>query len=124
MPVDLERRKSTRVPFETSMGLWPLKGGSQEIYCERTRDISLKSVYCYSNRKLAPGTPCDIELYVKENNSRLVLFIKGQIVRTDDEGMGIRFEEMDFESFVCLKRLLRYNLKGPKEIDLEFTCED
>jgi len=123
MSIDVERRKNARIPFETSMGLWSLKEGSQGIYCDRTRDISLKSVYCYSNVNLPVGTPCDIELYVRDSNSRFVLFIKGQVIRTDDEGMGIRFEEMDIDSFLCLKRLLCYNLEEPKKVDLEFTCE-
>ncbi len=124
MSVSVERRKTPRVLFETSMGLWPIKKRNQGIYCDRTRDISLKSVYCYSNTIFPIGTHCDIELYVRENDSRLVLFIRGYIVRTDCEGMGVRFEEMDLESFLCLKRLLDYNLKGPKKIDVEFTCGD
>ena len=123
MSIDVERRKNARIPFETSMGLWSLKDGSQGIYCDRTRDISLKSVYCYSNRKFPVGTLCDIELYVRDSNSRVVLFIKGRVSRTDEKGMGIRFEEMDIDSFLCLKRLLCYNSKESKKVNLEFTCE-
>jgi hypothetical protein len=121
MVTDNERRKHIRVPFKTTACLWSLKQDAKEIRCDQTRDISLKGLYCYSDTKFSTGTPCELELHLESTNSKLVLFFKGRVVRTDEKGMGIRFEEMDLDSFLLLKDILNYNTGDPEQIDQELT---
>jgi hypothetical protein len=121
MVADTEQRKYIRVPFKTIACLWSLKQDAKEIRCDQTRDISLKGIYCYSDIKLSAGTPCEVELYLTDTSSKLVLFLKGRVVRTDEEGMGIKFEEMDLDSFFLLKNILNYNTGDPEQIDRELT---
>lgn len=121
MIADNEQRKNFRVPFNAVACLWSLKQDAKEIRCDQTKDISLKGIYCYSDIKLSVGTPCEMELHLTHTNSKLVLFFKGRVVRTDERGMGIRFEEMDLDSFFSLKEILNYDTGNPERIDPEFT---
>ena len=121
MIADTEQRKHIRVPFKTAVCLWSLKQDAKEIRCDQTRDISLKGLYCYSDIKFSTGTPCELELHLTGTSSKLVLFFKGRVIRTDEEGMGIRFEEMDLDSFLLLKNILSYNTGDPEQIDQELT---
>jgi hypothetical protein len=106
MIADNEQRKNFRVPFKAVACLWSLKQDAKEIRCDQTKDISLKGIYCYSDIKFSIGTLCEMELHLTDTNSKLVLFLKGRVIRTDDSGMGIRFEEMDLDSFFSLKEIL------------------
>ena len=121
MVANTEQRKHIRVPFKTVAYLWSLKQDAKEIRCDQTRDISLKGLYCYSDIKFSTGTPCELELHLTSTSSKLVLFFKGRVVRTDEKGMGIRFEEMDLDSFLLLKNILNYNTGDPEQIDRELT---
>jgi len=121
MVANTERRKYIRVPFKAVACLWSLKQDAKEIRCDQTRDISLKGIYCYSDIKFSVGTTCELELHFTDTSSKLVLFLKGRVVRTDEEGMGIKFEEMDLDSFFSLKNILNYNTGDPEQIDRELT---
>ncbi len=81
----------------------------------------MKGIYCYSDIKFSVGTTCELELHFTDTSSKLVLFLKGRVVRTDEEGMGIKFEEMDLDSFFSLKNILNYNTGDPEQIDRELT---
>ncbi len=109
MVTDNERRKYIRVPFKAAAYLWSLKQDAKEIRCDQTRDISLKGIYCYSDIKFSAGIPCELELHLTDTSSKLVLFLKGRVIRADEKGMGIRFEEMDLDSFFLLKNILYGN---------------
>ena len=121
MVTDNEQRKYIRVPFKAVACLWSLKQDAKEIRCDQTRDISLKGLYCYSDTKFSAETPCELELHLTGTSSKLVLFFKGQVVRADEKGMGIRFEEIDLDSFFLLKNILNYNTGDPEQIDRELT---
>jgi len=121
MVANTEQRKHIRVPFKTVAYLWSLKQDAKEIRCDQTRDISLKGLYCYSDIKFSTGTHCELELHLTSTSSKLVLFFKGRVVRTDEKGMGIRFEEMDLDSFLLLKNILNYNTGDPEQIDRKLT---
>jgi hypothetical protein len=121
MVIDNEQRKYIRVPFKAAAILWSLKQDAKEIRCDQTRDISFKGIYCYSDIKFSVGTICDLELHLTDTSSKLVLFSKGRVVRTDDEGMGIKFEEMELDSFLLLKNIVTENTENSKQIDRELT---
>ena len=113
-----EQRKNFRVPFKAIACLWPPKQDAKEIRCDKIRDISLKGIYCYSDIKLSVGTTCEMELHVTDSNSKLVLFFKVRVVRTDESGMKVQFEEMDLDSFFSLKDILDCNIGNPEQIDI------
>ena len=121
MIADNEQRKNFHVPFKAIACLWSLKQDVKEIRCDKIRDVSLKGVYCYSDIKLSVGTPCEMELHVTDSNSKLVLFFKVRVVRTDESGMGVQFEEMDLDSFFSLKDIIDCNTGNPEQIGHKLT---
>ncbi len=113
-----EKRQNVRVDFETRVSVTPLEGGAT-ISMTRTRDISLKGIYCYSSEIFPVGTPCRIRLELNGTEAELDVEIKGHVVRTDHEGMALLFDETDLESFSHLKNILYYNTGDPERIDTE-----
>jgi hypothetical protein len=121
MLTDNERRKYIRVPFKTLACLWSQEQEVREIRCDQTRDISLKGIYCYSDIKFSAGTVCEMELHVTDSDSKRVLFFKGLVVHTDAEGMGIKFQEMDLDSFFLLKNIINHDTGDNEQIEREVT---
>jgi hypothetical protein len=104
-----DQRKNLRVNFKASLRLRPLDGSHAGLYLEQTKDLSIKGLYCLSDIKFPVNTPCDMELLLSSGELNLCLKMKGTIVRVDSQGMGIRFDEMDLETFSHLKNILSYN---------------
>jgi len=113
-----DRRRFTRVPFETEMVVRNLETG-KEIRSLRSKDISFKGIYCFTQNPFPPGTPCSINLRLTGTSSMLWLHIEGQVVRTDASGMVLSFDAMDIDVFIHLKNILYYNSGDPDRIDQE-----
>ncbi|HID97996.1 MAG TPA: PilZ domain-containing protein [Thermodesulfobacteriaceae bacterium] len=118
MSVYADRRDNVRVPFTTGACI-RAEGQVIPIITEKTKDLSLRGLYCFTDIKYPDGTPCDIELHLTGTTSRLVLNIRGRVVRSDIRGMAMKFDEMDADSFFHLKNVLYYNTGDPELIDRE-----
>ncbi len=116
-PRDL--RQNIRVSFKTEVTIYPLEGNGTKVITQKTRDISLKGVYCYTDKQFPKGTRCLLELRLTGMTSDCLLKINAIVVRTDREGMAFRFEEMDIDTFSHLKQILYYNTGDPERIDHE-----
>ena len=113
-----ERRRFLRVPFETELVVRNLETG-EEIRSLRSKDISLKGIYCFTSHPFPSGTPCSIDLRLTGTSSMLWLHIEGQVVRKDASGMALSFDAMDIDVFIHLKNILYYNSGDPDRIDQE-----
>ncbi len=113
------RRQNIRVPFETNLWIYPSGSSVGGIFCERTRDLGLKGIYCYTDNILEINTGVEIRLQLLGSSSALSLQIKAHVVRVDSTGMALKFEEMDIDSLFYLKNILYYNSGDPDQIDKE-----
>jgi len=115
-----ERRKNLRVIFDTSVWIYPIDDVSgTAFFCQRTRDLSLRGIYCYTNEPLPEGTKVEIRLQLLGTSSALSLNIKAHVVRVDCEGMALQFDLIDLDSLFYLKNILYYNSGNPEKIDTE-----
>ena len=115
-----EKRRNVRVRFKTSAVLEPLEaGGLGPVVVERTRDLSLKGIYCETPIHWPPGTKAKITLRLTGTSSELSIRMKGHVVRSDEGGMALLFDETDLESLYHLKNILYYNTGDPERIDRE-----
>jgi hypothetical protein len=105
-------QKRLRVEFETAV---ILTTSNMKPRIAITRNISLNGIYAESSRYLPVGDECLIELIVTGNDplNSIRLHIRGKIVRTDKDGVGITFTAMSDRTQSELKKLILYNSDQP-----------
>ena len=111
--MDDERRRRTRVLFETQV---ELKAGNRVIQSSTSRDISQKGVFVVTGNQLPEGTDCQVTLRLLGASSDLTLKAEGRVARLTAEGMGIEFTALDVDSFVHLRNVLMYNADDPEAL--------
>ena len=55
-------------------------------------DISIDGLFLKTNGMLYKDTPCEAKIFIIGRDSKLVLLVKGKVVRHDPLGVGIRFD--------------------------------
>jgi hypothetical protein len=112
-----ERRQKTRVRFETHV---IIRTADSEVRAEAdSEDISMKGVFVKTQDTILEGTPCDLEILLTGSSTRLALTVKGRITRQEKDGVAIRFESMDLDSYMHLKNIILHNVADPEEAEKE-----
>jgi len=108
------RRKRSRVSghFEAAI---VFEGKTVPV---RTRDISLKGVFCTAEKALEGmrGKRCVLALTLAGD---VRIEIRAEVVRTGGREAALDFLEMDQESYTHLRNIVRFSAKDPDAIDLE-----
>jgi hypothetical protein len=110
------RRRRTRAPFHTR-ARFIIQG--EALVSSDSKDLSLTGVYFFTTVRPEKGTTGEVEITLGLGKHPLTLRFKGVVARTDENGIGVRFLEMDPTSFIHLKNLLYYNTGNPEAIDAE-----
>ena len=110
------RRHRTRVPFHARVQ-FIIQG--KALVSSDSRDLSLTGVYFLTDLRPEEGATGEVELTLSLGAHTLTLKFKGVVARADENGIGVRFLEMDPAAFVHLKNLLYYNTGRPEAIDAE-----
>lgn len=116
--MDAERRKNTRVPFQTTADV--TFGDRQYSNCA-TENLSIKGVSVLGITGHPIGETCTLSLALSGSTSQLRLTMKAEIVRSETDRIGLHFLEIDLDSFYHLKNIIYYNAKDPDTIEQEFT---
>ncbi len=112
------RRKDSRVPFTTTASLvFPDKSYATL----QTRDLSMKGIFVPGVKGRKIGDKCDMVLHLAGASSDISLRMKGEVVRTEKDGIGLHFYEIDIDSFYHLRNILYYNLENPDKLDDELS---
>ena len=113
-----ERRKNTRVLFHATASA----RFADKVYEELAiRDLSLRGVYLEGITGHGQGDKCEVELALTGVSSELKLSMKGSVVRQDETGAGIHFEEIDIDTFFHLKNIVYYNADDPDRVENELA---
>lgn len=87
-----DRRKLIRLPF-TPRAYCQLKDGGRE-FAGVIRDISLLSLYMELRDSEDLTGECDIQIVLEGKHSEMEINnLSGYIIRSDEEGLAIRFDE-------------------------------
>ncbi len=117
MPFD-EKRKFTRVLFETTI---KITAGKTVIVSNRLRDISLGGAFMStSGSSLPEGTSCILEIDLIGRASLLRIQIEAEVIRSDEDGMAVKFTKVDLDSLVHLRHLIAVHAQDPKAVDQEY----
>lgn len=113
-----ERRKNTRVPFQTTADV--IFHDKQYSNCA-TENLSIKGVSVLGISGHPPGKTCTLSLALSGSTSQLRLTMQAEIARVETDRIGLRFTEIDLDSFYHLKNIIYYNAEDPDTIEQEFT---
>ena len=105
----IEKRRLPRFDLEIPVAVTVLdeSGGVLEIQEYTIRDISAGGTYLQNRKAFATGTPVEILFFLPVENQEKMkreknhVRVSGLVVRVDQGGMGVSFdEEYEIESFL------------------------
>jgi hypothetical protein len=112
----LDKRKATRVKIKSKA-----KVSRSGIAIQGdVEDLSLKGIYIKTPAKFDSGSPVEVMLQLGDSQTNLNLPLKGVIVRKDDKGMAVQFDQIELDGIVHLRNIIIY---AHQEIDKYFTGE-
>lgn len=83
------QRDRIRVPFVTEV---LLKFDQLDtIISAEMKNISMNGIYVKTEQKVPEKTPCQVEVFLKAEHSRLTMETEGFVSRQDPDGLGIQF---------------------------------
>ncbi len=109
-PEKNEKRRHSRVDFETEIRIVVNARGRVYEYEASSRDLSMKGVLITTDEVFEPGTPCDIDIYLTGSVEQIVLNIQGTVIRKDHKGVAISFDAMEVETYTHLRNIITYNM--------------
>ncbi|MBU3914747.1 PilZ domain-containing protein [bacterium] len=109
------RRNFSRIKFDSMVYI---RNKDQRIEA-RLIDISLKGalVSVNANIVIAEKDKCIFEFHL--NESEIILNVPSLLVYLKDDNLGLKFENIELESMVHLRRLVELNIGDPDIIQQE-----
>ena len=100
-----EQRKAERIRFESQI---TIRTGDDTVEATAdSRNISLKGIYLVPEKKIPVDTPCTLAITLTGKGSQMIVTIPGKICRHDGQGTAVAFLDMDVDSFVHIKNLVK-----------------
>lgn len=113
---DSNQREFTRVPSGMEVDL-RFYDGSEVVGL--LDNISMRGLFLPSDHEVAVGSACDVTIYLGGRDSGLSLDVKGEVARCADGGIGIRFDEISYEAFQHLQKIVRFSSGDSEMIEDE-----
>ncbi|MFC1524298.1 PilZ domain-containing protein [Thermodesulfobacteriota bacterium] len=112
-----ERRTNTRVAFQTLADIIFPDHRYQQCH---TRNVSLTGIFIIGPQGRKIGEQCEAVVHLTGGASDISVTVKGLVSRITDEGIGLKFNEIDLDSFQHLKNIVYYNAENPDDVNDEF----
>jgi hypothetical protein len=113
-----ERRKNARVVFHVAA---TVRFGEDVFERLAIKNLSLRGVYLEGISGHRLGEKCEVALFLTGASSELKLNMASKVVRQDDSGVGVHFEEIDIDTFFHLKNIVYYNADDPDQVEDELV---
>lgn len=114
----IEKRTFTRTPFETEIRVVT---DDRVAISHRLKDISLGGAYIVLDHPLKVGASCILNIDLIGPKSLLRIEVEGEVARSEEGGMGVRFTRIDLDSLVHLRHLIKVYAQDPETIDYELA---
>jgi hypothetical protein len=112
----MEKRNNIRVPFHV---LSVVKFEDYIIEGE-VANLSTGGMLLKTDENLPLNEIVDISIFLYGSSSNLSLNMTGKIVRNTDEGIAIKFSELDLDSFIHLRNIVSRNALDDEKVMQEF----
>jgi len=112
---DEERRKNSRNKLKQDSEL-DLPG--RAVYRGATKNISFSGVYmyCQSPESISVGETGLFRINIRSGQETDSIIFKCLVIRTDHEGVGLQFTDIDLEGYQKFRRLMLYNSSDPDRL--------
>lgn len=111
-----EQRSFTRVPFETEV----LVNVNGERYRGRTDNLSLYGLFVQLQYKPDVETEVEVTIPVPYTDDERYIGVSGTIARQGANGVGIRFQQLDVDTFIEIKHIVTSRCGNEEMIMDEF----
>lgn len=110
-----ERRHFSRVNFQADVFIW----FEDNRYQAELMDISLKGALIRFGNKvpIQKGDMCILEFELSQSD--IVLKAETILVYSKQDNLGLKFNSIDLESMIHLRRLVELNVGDPDQIQKE-----
>jgi len=107
-----ERRKNSRNSLQQDSELTLTE---EAVYKGKIKNVSFSGVYMYCpNSKSIPiGETGSFKIFIKSQQKIETISFMCQVIRTDDEGVGLKFIDLDLDGYQKFKNLMLYNSSDP-----------
>jgi hypothetical protein len=115
-----KKRDTTRVEFHNRAEL-EIEG---LVLSGTVEDLSLKGLFVKTEASQQPiqiGQEVKVTIHFSGTTSNLSIDVQGKVVRLTQDGIGIEFTDMEFDSFVHLRNVVAYNAGDEDAIMDEFS---
>jgi hypothetical protein len=106
-----ERRDFMRVPFQTAT---TVRTQDRTLWSSNTLDLSMNGIRIGTDEAPPPpGTLCEIEVVLSEDDPPVIIEARGTVVRSAPGTLAVRFDEVDFDSYLHLRQIVMHNADDP-----------
>lgn len=105
-----DKRRHTRVIFTRSVKVF-VQEQSQGQY--PARNLSLGGLFIEGDIDIPVGGDCRLELHETGRRSSLILNFCGTVLRREKGGVGVKFTNMEEDSFMFLQTMVLYSSDDP-----------
>ncbi len=112
------KRDFTRVPSGLDVDILMEDG------CElagRVQNVSMRGIFVPTERAFEEGVKCRVMLHLGGRGHGITLEARGEVARSSENGLGVRFDEIAYNAFQHLRKLVRYNADDPGVIEEELN---
>ena len=97
-----EQRSFTRVPFQAEV----LVNVNGERYRGKTDNLSLYGLFVQLQYKPDLETEVEVTIPIADQSEERYVGVSGTIARQDGNGVGIRFQQLDVDTFIEIKNIV------------------
>jgi len=113
-----EKRRFTRIPFRVKV---EIKANDVVYTTEEINNISIGGCLLPIAAPLAPGTSCRIKIKLGGTSEEISIRVKGEIVRSSETNIVVKFVRIDPDSLFHLQNIIRYNAGDADRVDREIS---
>lgn len=102
---DREKRDINRVSFRTNATI--RRDGS--VIQGGILDLSLKGVFVKTHDTIPVDSQVDVEIHLSGAATDLSVHVTAKVIRTTADGVALKFNTMDLDSYIFLKNIVMYS---------------
>lgn len=101
----MNERSKSRVVFHVNASI----GYNNHTINGDVENLSTNGMFMNTGEDIPLDTEVEVSIYLSGTTSELSLKINGMVVRKEEKGVGIRFKEIEFDSYLHLKNIVDFN---------------
>ena len=108
----MSTRKFSRVHFNVVATI--KKAGRQ--FQGSVENLSMTGMFLVTNEHLAEGETVEITIILTGSLPEIAVNFDGVVTRVAEDGVGLTFEKMEFDSYTHLKNIIAYNIDDAEKV--------